>query len=152
MAFDVTKLEIAAANRKAVDLWEQSLGIKTPASIFNAVVFAEDSVSNYYESLPENEQEYWRAQYNYDPNYPYPCTLYSHAVDNVPAYSCTANPSYICPTSPHSAYYPSVNNAYINLTPHGVWQLSTTWFSDPFMVTNCTFSSTIDGKVFNYTW
>ncbi|MBP8042468.1 MAG: hypothetical protein KAZ36_11225, partial [Bacteroidales bacterium] len=50
MAFDVTKLEIAAANREAVDLWEQSVGIKTPASVFYAVVFAEDSVSNYYES------------------------------------------------------------------------------------------------------
>jgi hypothetical protein len=345
MAFDVTKLEIAAANRKAVDLWEQSLGIKTPASIFNAVVLAEDSISNYYESLPEDEQAYWRAQpeihseiyqkalsekiikllpdgdggeyfdltlydktaasvvnldglvivegqihqytsnaiklitdgdmgkieklkkinatyqddnilvavfdnkaskgdnqlksasfvtdnnwtqttgwqsvpgkkrvkvwidghsemyganasadcseyasctfvvraeaqhknfwgnwkydsympslsfdatwdyeymqYDYDPDYPYPCTLYSHAVFYVPEYSCTANPSYICPTSPYSAYYPSVNNAYLNLTPHGVWQLSPTWFSDPFMVTHCTFTSTIDGKAFNYTW
>lgn len=58
LAFDVTKLEIAGADRKAVDLWEQKLGIKTPASIFQAVVFAEDSVSNYYESLPEDEQAY----------------------------------------------------------------------------------------------
>ena len=345
MAFDVTKLEIANAERKDVDLWEKQLGIKTPARIFQAVVLAEDSVNNYYESLPENEQEYWRGQpeihseiyqdaltkqiihlksdedggeyfdlnlvdntaasvvnlyglvmvegqifqytdnavkiitdgdmskieklkkidanydddnilvmvydnrkldqnnqlkstsfdtdnnwtydkgwykintktrvkiwidghsemygayasadcseyasctfvvraeaqkknfwgnwkyssyypslsfnatwsyqymqYNYDPNYPYPCTLYSHAVDNVPAYSCTANPSYMCPTSPHSAYYPSVNNAFINLTPHGFWQLSQTWFSDPFIVSHCSFSGTIDGVGFSYNW
>jgi hypothetical protein len=345
LAFDVTKLEIAGADRKAVDLWEQKLGIRTPASIFQAVVLAEDSISNYYESLPEDEQAYWREQpevhseiykkalseqiiqikpdgeggeyfdlnlydkttasvvnldglvivegqihqytnnaiklitdgdmgkieklkkinatyqddnilvtvfdnkvfngenqlksvsfltdnywtrtanwkyptnrkrvkvwidghsemyganatdycsqyvsctfvvraeamqknfwgnwkytsympglsfnvtwdyeymqYNYDPNYPYPCTLYSHAEFYVPEYSCTANPSYVCPTSPHSAYYPSVNNAYLNLTPHGTWQLSPTWFSDPFMVTHCTFTSTIDGEEFNYTW
>ena len=62
LAFDVTKLEIAGADRKAVDLWEQKLGIKTPASVFHAVVFAEDSVSNYYEDLPEDEQAYWRKQ------------------------------------------------------------------------------------------
>ncbi|MDP3915807.1 MAG: hypothetical protein Q8R96_18935, partial [Bacteroidota bacterium] len=62
VAFDVTKLEIAAAGRTAVDLWEKSLGIKTPGSIFNAVVLAEDSISDYFMSLPENEQEYWRNQ------------------------------------------------------------------------------------------
>ena len=345
MAFDVTKLEIATADRKAVDLWEQKLGIKTHASIFQAVVFAEDSVSNYYENLPEDQQACWRSQpeihsaiyqkalseqiiqllpdgdggeyfdlnlydktaasvvtldglvivegqihqythnaikliadgdmgkieklkkinatyqddhmlvavfdnkasngdkllksasflndnnwtrtadwqyptskkrvkvwidghsemygayaedycseyasctfvvraeamqknfwgnwkydsympslsfnatwdyqylqHDYDPNYPYPCTMYSHVVDNVPAYSCAPNPSYICPTSPHSGYYPSVNNAYLNLTPHGVWQLSAYWFADPFMVKHCTFTSTIDGKNFNFTW
>lgn len=345
LAFDVTKLEIAGADRKAVDLWEQKLEIKTPASIFQAVVFAEDSVSNYYESLPESEQAYWRAQpeihseiyqkalseqiiqllpdgeggeyfdlnlydktaanvvnldglvivkgqihqytsnaiklitdgdlgkieklkkmnetyqddnilvavfdnkvFNGDnqlksasflsdnnwtrtANWQYPsskkrvrvwidghselygayaedgcseyasctfyvraeamqknfwgnwkytsympnfsfnaewwyeyrdfscdpfitqgCGVYHCAKHYVPAYSCTANPSYICPTSPHSAYYPSVNNAFLPLTPHGIWKSSPTWFYDPFMVTQCTFSGTIDGKTFTYSW
>ena len=345
LAFDVTKLEIAGADRKAVDLWEQKLGIKTPASIFQAIVFAEDSVSNYYESLQENEQAYWREQqevhseiyqkalseqiiqikpdgeggeyfdlnlydktvssvvsldglvivegqihqytsnaiklitdgdvgkiemlknvnetyqddnilvavfdnkvfnsdnqlksasflsdnlwtrtadwqyptsrkrvkvwidghsemyganatdycsqylsctfvirveameknfwgnwkytsympsvsfnaewwyeyrdYSCDPPYNQNCGLYSCPKYFVPAYSCTANPSYICPTSPHSAYYPAVNNAFLNLTPHGIWSSSPIYFADPFMVTQCTFTSTIDGKYFDYSW
>ncbi len=60
--FDVTKLEIAAADQNALNKWEQQVGITTPRQIFNQVVEAEDSVSNYYYSLPENEQEYWRSQ------------------------------------------------------------------------------------------
>jgi hypothetical protein len=59
IAFEVTKREIAMADRRSVDLWEKSLGIKTPASIFNAVILAEDSISNYFMGLPEKEQEYW---------------------------------------------------------------------------------------------
>lgn len=62
LAFDVTKLEIATANRKAVNNWEKRLGIKTPANIFYEVMLAEDSISSYYENLPESEQEYWRNQ------------------------------------------------------------------------------------------
>lgn len=62
LAFDVTKQEIGLADRKAVDLWEQTLAIKTPASIFNAVILAEDSISSFFMSLPENEQEYWRNE------------------------------------------------------------------------------------------
>lgn len=60
--FDVTNQEIAMSDRKSVDLWEKSLGIKTPASIFNSVIFAEDSISEYFKSLPINEQEYWKSQ------------------------------------------------------------------------------------------
>lgn len=62
LAFDVTKREIASAKRTSVNLWEKSLGIKTPESIFNEVVIAEDSISDYFMSLPESEQEYWRNQ------------------------------------------------------------------------------------------
>ncbi len=344
LAFDVTKLEIAGADRKAVDLWEQKLGIKTPASIFQAVVFAEDSVSKYYAGLPEDEQEYWRKQpeihseiykkalaeqiihllpdgeegeyfdlnlydktaasvvnldglvivegqihqytsnaiklitdgdmgkieklkkinanyqdnnmlvavfdnkthngdnqlksasfltdnnwtttaywktvdakrrvriwidghsemyganatdycsqyvnctfvvraeaqhknfwgnwkydsympsfsfnaewdyqyfdYSCDPNITAGCGVYSCPKSYVPAYSCTGT-SYMCPTSPHSAYYSSVNNAFINLTPHGLWSSSPKWFADPFMVTHCSFSGTIAGHTFTYNW
>ena len=345
LAFDVTKLEIAGADRKAVDLWEQKLGIETPASIFQAVVFAEDSVSKYFESLPRSEQAYWKTQpeihseiyqkalseqiiqllpdgdggeyfdlnlsdktaayvvnleglvivegqihqytsnaiklitdgdlgkieklkminetyqdenilvavfdnmasnsdnqlksagfqsnknwtrttnwtsvsskkrvkvwidghselygayaqdycseyasctfyvraeameknfwgnwkytsympgfsfnaewyyeykdYSCDPYVTQGCGVYNCAKHYVPAYSCTANPSYVCPTSPHSAYYPSVNNAFLPLTPHGVWRSSPIWFYEPFMVRQCTFIGTIDGKTFTYSW
>ena len=38
LAFDVTKLEIAGADRKAVDLWEQKLGIK-PLQVFFKLLF-----------------------------------------------------------------------------------------------------------------
>ena len=51
LAFDVTKLEIANVDRKSVDLWEQSIGIKTSANIFYEVVNTEDSISKHYESL-----------------------------------------------------------------------------------------------------
>lgn len=60
--FEATCREIAIADRKAVDLWEKSTGIKTPASIFYAVILAEDSISTYYMNLSEKEQEYWRNQ------------------------------------------------------------------------------------------
>ena len=98
------------------------------------------------------EWDYQYSDYSCDPYITQGCGVYYCPKYFVPAYSCTANPSYICPTSPHSAYYPSVNNAFINLTPHGIWSSSPIWFADPFMVTHCTFTSTIDGKTFNYTW
>jgi hypothetical protein len=335
LAFDVTKLEIVSANRKSVDLWEQRLNIKTPANIFNKVILAEDSISKYYENLPENEQKYWRMQpevhsviyqqalaskiiqllpdgeggeyfdlnlydktaasvinldgfvivegqihqyttdaikiitdgdvnkieelkkinetckkdnmvvtvfnenrlksvyghtwtqisgwqnpenrkrvrvwidghsetygdpyyddctqylnctyvvraeaqkknfwgnwkysdympsfsfnatwgysfrsYACDPYIEYGCGLYDCEYNYVPAYSCTANPSYMCPTSPHSAYYPSVNNAFINLTPHGVWSSSPKYFSDAFTV-HGSLNATIANKDFFYNW
>jgi hypothetical protein len=59
---DVTMLEITASDRQAVDVWEQKMGIQTPASVFNKVVAAEDSVSNHYENLPQDEQDYWLTQ------------------------------------------------------------------------------------------
>lgn len=59
---DVTMLEITASDRQAVDAWEQKMGIQTPASVFYKVVAAEDSVSKHYENLPQDEQDYWRAQ------------------------------------------------------------------------------------------
>jgi len=335
LAFDVTKLEIVSANRKSVDLWEQSLNIKTPANIFNKVILAEDSISNYYENLPENEQKYWRKQpevhseiyqqalaskiiqllpdgeggeyfdlnlydktaasvinldgfvivegqihqyttdaikiitdgdvykieqikkinetckkdnmvvtvfnenrlksvyghtwtqnsgwvypenrkrvrvwidghsetygdpyyddctqylnctyvvraeaqkknfwgnWKYSDYFPYlsfsatwtygyrsyacdpyiesGCGLYDCEYNYVPAYSCTGNPSYMCPTSPYSAYYPSVNNAFINLTPHGVWSSSPKYFSDAFTVHGL-LNATIGGIIFSYNW
>jgi hypothetical protein len=61
-AFDATNHEISLADRKSVDLWEKLIGIKSPASIFNSVIFAEDSISEYFKSLPINEQEYWKSQ------------------------------------------------------------------------------------------
>jgi hypothetical protein len=57
-----TIAEMNSVNRQSLDLWEKQLGIQTPASIFNAVINAEDSISNYYESLPESEQSFWRNQ------------------------------------------------------------------------------------------
>ncbi len=335
LAFDVIKLEIASADRKSVDLWEQSIGIKTPASVFYAVVSAEDSISKYYESLPLEEQEYWLKQpeihskvyenalsdhiikllpdgeggeyfdinlfdnttagvvnmeglvivegqihqytsdaikiitdgdmekveklksinetfeddnivvtvfdegrlksvsghnwtqtmdwkyatnkkrckvwidghsesygeayydncthflnctfvvraeaqkknfwgnwkyssywpslsftaswsytysdYSYDPYISYGCGLYETEKNYVPAYSCTANSSFMCPTSPHTAYYPSVNNAYISLTPHGVWASGSKFFSDAFTV-HGTLEVTIDVFSITYNW
>jgi len=338
IAFDVTKLEIANADRKSVDLWEKSIGIKTPASVFYAVVNAEDSISRYYESLPIKDQDYWLKQpevhseiyenalnnsivkllsdgeggqyfdlnlydkttagvvnmegfvivegqihqytsnaikiildgdmekmeklksinktyeddyivitvyddireeisksvyghnwtrtagwqyptsrkrvkvwidghsesygnaynssctqflrctfvvraeaqkknfwgnwkysdyfpslsfnanwsytyrnYSCDPYITYGCGLYDCQFNYVPAYSCTGNPSYMCPTSPHSAYYPGVNNAYLNLTPHGIWSSSPKFFSDAFTV-HGNLSATIDGKSFYHSW
>jgi hypothetical protein len=59
---DVTMLEITASDRQAVDAWEQKMGIQTPASVFNKVVAAEDSVSKHYENLPQEEQNYWLTQ------------------------------------------------------------------------------------------
>jgi len=62
IAFDVTKLEIASSNRKAVDNWEKGLGIKTPASIFSKVLLAEDSINNHMKNLPKDEQEFYLNQ------------------------------------------------------------------------------------------
>lgn len=227
LAFDVTKLEIAEASRDAVDLWEEKIGIKTYASMFYKVIYAEDSISKYYESLPIDQQKYWLNQpeihstiyyqaledkilqvqpdgeggeyfddctqflnctfviraeaqkknfwgnwtysdyfpsltinaswtysyrdYSSDSYISYGCGLYDCEKNYVSSYSCTSNPSYLCPTSPHSAYYPSVNNAFINLTPHGIWSSSPKNFSDAFTV-HGVLSATIDGKIFNYNW
>lgn len=96
--------------------------------------------------------DYEYKDYSCDPYITQGCGVYYCAKHYVPAYSCTANPSYMCPTSPHSAYHPSVNNAFINLTPHGIWSSSPKWFADPFMVTHCSFSAIIDGKSFTYNW
>jgi len=96
--------------------------------------------------------EYEYYDFSCDPFITQGCGVYNCPKHYVPAYSCTAEPSYICPTSPHSAYYPTVNNAFLPLTPHGIWKSSPTWFYDPFMVTHCSFSSIIDGKSFTYNW
>ncbi len=347
MAYDVTKLEISNANRHSVDLWENKLGIKTQANIFNKVILSEDSISHYYKSLPVSEQEYWFSQpqihsekylnalnseiihivtdnsgnkyfdlnlydnsasnliniegfvkigdqihqytkdaikiikdgdfnkietlkninktyqkdniivtvfdderiknikgvnghnwtqfpidwfyldfnwrnkpqkrvkvwidghsesygsgygtdcteflnctfiiraeaqnknfwgnwvytgdyvpsfsmsaswsyeyrdYSYDTGITYGCGLYDVVKRNdLPAYSCSGNPSYMCPTSPHSYSAPSVNNLYHSLTPHGVWSSSPKFFSDAFTV-NGTLTAYIDGIRFAYTW
>lgn len=60
--FDVTKLEMGTADHAALNKWEEQIGIVTPRQIFHQVVLAEDSISNYYSSLPKMEQEYWRSQ------------------------------------------------------------------------------------------
>lgn len=49
------------------------------------------------------------------------CGLNSNCFYSVGPYSCTGNPSYMCPTSPHTASYPSTNNGFFNQTPHGIW-------------------------------
>jgi hypothetical protein len=59
---DITMLELAAADRHAVDAWEQKIDIQTPASVFHKVVEAEDSVSKHYKNLSQSEQVYWLAQ------------------------------------------------------------------------------------------
>ncbi len=67
------------------------------------------------------------------------CGLYKQEFHYVAPYSCTPNPSYMCPTSPHFASYPSVNNAFLNHTPHGNWSADGTpdgdgygYFADAF--------------------
>lgn len=107
---------------------------------------------SYMPSLSFNaEWDYQYYDYSCD-NSPGGCGVYYCPKSFVPAYSCAPDPSYICPTSPHSAYYPSVNNAFINLTPHGIWSSSSKWFADPFMVIHCSFSGTIGGRTFTYNW
>ncbi len=59
---DITLLEIMVHDRAAVDRWEQSRGFTSQQYMFNEVVLAEEAISDYYESLPESEQEYHRSQ------------------------------------------------------------------------------------------
>ncbi len=49
------------------------------------------------------------------------CGLNKQSFYSVGSYSCTVNP---CPTSPHTASYPTVNNGTFNMTPHGNWSAS----------------------------
>jgi hypothetical protein len=77
---------------------------------------------------------YEYKDYSNDPYIQYGCGLYTTTKNYVPAYSCTPNPDYMCPTSPHTAVYPAANNAYINLTPHGAWSSNPKFFADAFMV------------------
>jgi hypothetical protein len=108
--------------------------------------------SDYFPNLSFNASwHYSYRDYSCDPYIESGCGLYDCEKSYVPAYSCTANPSYMCPTSPYTGYFPSVNNAYINLTPHGVWSSGPKYFSDAFTV-NGNLSATIDGKSFNFNW
>lgn len=65
IALDVTLNEILSADNKKVDEWYQEMGIETFFSIFNRVVQAEDSISDYLWSLPEKEQANWKNQPEY---------------------------------------------------------------------------------------
>lgn len=74
--------------------------------------------------------------YNYSRYTDNLCGLYKQFFYSVGTYNCTVSP---CPTSPHSASYPSVNNGSFNMTPHGNWGASAPlwpsgygYFSDAF--------------------
>ncbi|MFA5816249.1 MAG: hypothetical protein WC865_11565 [Bacteroidales bacterium] len=54
--------ELNASNDEVLKKFESSMGIKTPAGMFRAVLFSEDSLSNYYFNLPVKEQDYWKKQ------------------------------------------------------------------------------------------
>jgi len=42
--------------------WFEKFGITTFGSVFTKVMLAEDSISNYFESLPSEEQDYYRSK------------------------------------------------------------------------------------------
>jgi hypothetical protein len=86
------------------------------------------------------------------------CGLYKTCFSSVAPYSCTGNPSFMCPTSPHTASYPSTNNGFFNQTPHGVWSASGPYwpsglgyFSDAFDATG-NVNATYNGTAFIFSY
>lgn len=80
------------------------------------------------------------------------CGLNKQVFYSVGTYNCTVSP---CPTSPHSASYPTVNNGFFNMTPHGNWEASGPlwpngygYFADAFDIYNGTLSSHYHGWTF----
>lgn len=67
----------------------------------------------------------------------------------VPAYQCSGAQN--CPTSPYNYTYPTVNNVFINLTPHGSWFSGTgPWFSHAFNVYNVNLTATLGDIGYQY--
>lgn len=86
------------------------------------------------------------------------CGLYKNCFNSVGPYSCTGNPSFMCPTSPHSASFPTTNNGYFNQTPHGIWGANGPlwpnglgYFSDAFDAVGSV-SATYNGTAFNFSY
>jgi hypothetical protein len=107
---------------------------------------------NYTPSFSFNASwSYSYRSYVCDPYFTYGCGIYDCELSNFPAYSCTPNPDYMCPTSPYSGSWNSVNNAFINLTPHGIWESYPKFFSDAIRVGGV-INAWIDGKYFYFNW
>jgi len=57
---DLTLVELRSLSMEDFNQWETQIEVNTIYGAFNAVIAAEDAISNYYESLPLNEQKKYR--------------------------------------------------------------------------------------------
>ena len=92
----------------------------------------------------------WSYQYGKYTGISYGCGVYHELYYYVAPYNCGGASN--CPTSPFSYSYPTVNNAFINLTPHGTWIASGPWFYEAFLVNYASLTSSIGGTSFNYSY
>lgn len=93
----------------------------------------------------------WAYQFGKYVDVSYGCGSNTGWFYQVPSYQCSGASN--CPTSPYNYTYPTVNNAYINLTPHGSWFAgSGPWFSDAFMVYNATVNATLGNIGYQYNY
>jgi hypothetical protein len=59
---DRTLIQLNHLSFDEYEAWEKAHGLKTIYGEFNRIIAAEDEVNDYYSSLPEEEQEYFRTQ------------------------------------------------------------------------------------------
>lgn len=57
-----------------------------------------------------------------------------------------------CATSPYTKSFSGVNNAYINITPHGGWQASGAYYYEAFKVYYMNLDATFGGIGFDHYW
>lgn len=60
--FDQVLSEINRASGESVDGWESSIGFSSKRRAFSGIMAAEDAIDDYYSSLPEEQQAYYRTQ------------------------------------------------------------------------------------------
>lgn len=61
-ALDMFLTQVNSSNQDDVDKWEEKIGFVSHRLIFKKVIEKEDSVNDFYENLPEKEQEFWKKQ------------------------------------------------------------------------------------------